>query len=62
MAIRSRQNAHICHIYLSKGLWLLEVGRMLIFVIYICHRFKVCLHVTDFSPFNDAPFNDPFYY
>ena len=23
---------------------------------------KVCLHVTDFSPFNAAPFNSPFYY
>ena len=23
---------------------------------------KVCLHVTDFSPFNAAPFNGPFYY
>ena len=23
---------------------------------------KVCLHVTDFSPFNDAPFNGSFYY
>ena len=23
---------------------------------------KVCLHITDFSPFNVAPFNGPFYY
>ena len=26
------------------------------------HRFKVCLHITDFSPFNAAPFKGPFYY
>ena len=29
---------------------------------YSVSSVKVCLHVTDFSPFNAAPFNGPFYY